>query len=92
MNSIVLNKAVVKPAVTESTPTEGGNFIRTRLTTVTHVRLETELSRLRQIVKRLHQSGSASADYVQSYERSISNTEDELKGISSVPHNHNILP
>ena len=43
-------------------------------------RLETELSRLRQIVKRLRQSGSASADNVQSYERSISDTEEELKG------------
>ena len=41
---------------------------------------ETELSRLRQIVKRFCQSGSASSDNVQSYERSISDTEEELKG------------
>ena len=42
-------------------------------------RLETELSRLRQIVKQLRQSGSASAEDVQSYDRSISDIDEELR-------------
>lgn len=41
-------------------------------------RLEIEQSRLRQIIKRLHQSGSASANDIQSHEQTVAEIEQEL--------------
>lgn len=42
-------------------------------------RMETELSRLRQTIKHLRQSGSATAEDIQSNEQSITQIEQELR-------------
>ena len=47
-------------------------------------RLEMELARLRQVIKRLRQSGSASMDQIQSNEHGITEIEQELKGHKAI--------